>query len=393
MSNILILFILLLNVVLFHYEKEGFFVLDKIQRYSYPILIALIEAIFIIIIIKSVYEQPIIDLEYNIKKFQLGELKGNEIKLKKSANPHLNYIISFFENTLKTLRNIKDEFLHGKEIKSEVELAKEIQAKLLDKKVMDIPSLNVIARSKPAWEIGGDSYDVINEKNNYYIYVGDATGHWVGAGFIMMMVNALISGFSKIFVSWAQILTHTNAILKPRVKANLLMTLLLIRWNEAEKRIFMTGAWHENLIVYKQSLKKCFKIKSWWVALGMIKDITKLIKEKEIQIELNDIVILYSDGITEAINQGKKDGNEERFEEERLIHAIEAAPNVMGKDYKNATNVFNNISIELSKFMGYKHTQLDDITLVVAHYRWESYNIDEDKEQNIPEDLITEWHW
>jgi len=43
--------------------------------------------------------------------------------------------------------------------------------------------------------------------------------------------------------------------------------------------------------------------------------------------------------------------------------------------------------------MGYKHIQLDDITLVVAHYRGEAYNIEEDKEQNIPEDLITEWHW
>jgi hypothetical protein len=56
----------------------------------------------------------------------------------------------------------------------------------------------------------------------------------------MMMVNALISGFTKNYTSGSQILIEVNRILKPRVKANLLMTMLLVRWNELEKRFFMT---------------------------------------------------------------------------------------------------------------------------------------------------------
>jgi serine phosphatase RsbU (regulator of sigma subunit) len=76
------------------------------------------------------------------------------------------------------------------------------------------------------------------------------------------MVNALISGFSKIFKSGAQILANTNEILKPRVKSNILMTILMLRWNEAEKRLFMSGAGHEYLIVYKHALKRCFLVKS-----------------------------------------------------------------------------------------------------------------------------------
>ncbi|USN59280.1 MAG: serine/threonine-protein phosphatase [Candidatus Peribacteria bacterium] len=189
----------------------------------------------------------------------------------------------------------------------------EIQEKILTKKMISIPSLDIVARSKPAAEIGGDSYDIIQSNDNYYIYVGDATGHGVGAGFIMMMVNALVSGFSKTFTSGAHILTSTNEILKPRVKANLLMSLLLVRWNESEKRLFMTGAGHEYLIIYKHALGKCFKIKSGGVALGMIKNIEKLVKEQEIRFEPNDIIVLYSDGITESINTNQKDGNEEMF--------------------------------------------------------------------------------
>jgi hypothetical protein len=56
----------------------------------------------------------------------------------------------------------------------------------------------------------------------------------------MVMVNALVSGFSKIFKSGAIILSKTNEELKPRVKASLLMSMLLLRWDEAEKRLFMT---------------------------------------------------------------------------------------------------------------------------------------------------------
>ena len=55
----------------------------------------------------------------------------------------------------------------------------------------------------------------------------------------------------------------------------------------------------------------------------MIKDINKLLKDQEIKFEKNDVIVLYSDGITECINQPKKDGNEQMFGEERLISAIE----------------------------------------------------------------------
>jgi hypothetical protein len=55
-----------------------------------------------------------------------------------------------------------------------------------------------------------------------------------------MIVNALVSAFSKIIINSAEILSNTNIILKPRVKSNMLMTLLMVRWDEKEKKMFMT---------------------------------------------------------------------------------------------------------------------------------------------------------
>lgn len=390
--NITILMLLLSNVLLVLFLNSNKELMDE---FGYPILISifLVEAFFIMALIHTAYKSPIDDLNEHINDFITGKNKWAAINIKTNyANPNIKYVLKFFDVILNSLKNIKEEFMSGKAIKWEVQLATELQEKLLNKKLETIPSIDIVAKSKPAWEIGWDSYDVIKEWENYYVYVWDATGHWVGAWFVMVMVNALVSGFVKIFKSGSQILAHTNEILKPRVKSNILMTLLMVRWNEMEKRFFMTGAGHEYLIIYKNSQKKCFLVKSGWLALGMTKNVHKILKEQEIKFEKDDIAILYTDGITEAINQNKKDGNEQMFGEQRLKEAVEKAPNLPWQERKSARSVFNNITIELSKFMGYKHVQLDDITLVVMHYRWEKPVVD-DFSENIGKDFLAERYW
>ena len=58
----------------------------------------------------------------------------------------------------------------------------------------------------------------------------------------------------------------------------------------------------------------------------MTKNIHKILKEQEIKFEKNDIVVLYTDGITESLNRRLKDGNEVMFGEQRLIESIENSP-------------------------------------------------------------------
>lgn len=383
-----IILILLSNILTFEYIIK-----IPVIWFAWEIGLLFIEALIIISLIKNFYQSPIDELNKHINEFISWESKWEKININTNySNPNIKHILKFFDVILDSLKNIKDEFISGKAIKSEVQLATELQEKLLYKKFEKVPSLDVVAKSKPAWEVGWDSYDVIREWDNFYIYVWDATGHWVWAWFVMVMTNALVSWFAKIFKSWSQILAHTNEILKPRIKSNILMTVLMVRWNELEKRFFMTWAWHEYLMVYKQAQKKCFLVKSWWLALGMTKNVHKILKEQEIKFEKNDIAVLYTDGITEAINQNIKDGNEQMFWETRLKESIEKAPNLPGTDIKTARSVFNNITIDLSKFMWYKHVQLDDVTLVVIHYKWDQI-IENDIPAEIPKDFITERDW
>jgi len=390
--NIFILLIALLNFILMFFYWDIKIAIEYKAIILFFILI--IESIFIIYIINKYYTYPIKQIKYHIQKFLVWDKKTKDIiDINISKEENIIYIINFFNQTLSTLSNIKQEFIRWKEIRWEVEIWRELQEKMINKTLIKIPSLNIIAKSRPAREIWWDSYDIINSWDNYYIYIWDATWHWVWAWFIMVMINALIDGFSRIFNDWSKILYETNNVLKPRVKSNLLMTMLLLRWNEKEKKIFMTWAGHEFLLIYSQRDKKCYKIKSWWVALWMTKNIDKLIKENQIRFEENDIIVLYSDGITEAINKSKKDWSEQRFWEERLVQTIESSPNIIWKDYKSAELVFKNITIELSKFMWYKYVQLDDITLVCIQYKTNNWDDNNNWDWELKKEFITEWNW
>ncbi len=360
-----------------------YFKLFIVEHFWIVMTVLSLQLLAIFIVAYTTLISPINRLKKEIALFLTGGKKGSQLALI-SRNPEMRFIIGFFNKSLEILKNFKEELQSGKVLRSEVELAAEIQKHILSKTHVSLSSMDIVANSKSASEVGGDSYDIIQRGDNHFVYLGDVTGHGVASGFVMMIVNALISAFSKVLVSGAEILADTNEILKPRVVSNMLMTLLLVRWNEKERKMYMTGAGHEYLIVYKKNQKKAFKVKSGGIALGMTKNISKVVKEMQIDIEPGDVIVLYTDGITEARHSAAQ--NSTMFGIDRLVETVEATP------LKTAQGVFNHITIELSKFMGYNHRQFDDITLIVMHYKWDEI-IEQNVSSEISAEFITEWNW
>jgi sigma-B regulation protein RsbU (phosphoserine phosphatase) len=116
----------------------------------------------------------------------------------------------------------------------------------------------------------------------------------------------------------------------------------------------------------------------------MTKNISKILKETQIAVERDDMIVLYTDGITEARN-GKNE-SDMMLGIDRLMDIIETTST------KTAQGVFNTITMELSKFMGYGHRQFDDITLICMHYRGDRI-IENNVSPDIPPQFITEWNW
>ena len=94
----------------------------------------------------------------------------------------------------------------------------------------------------------------------------------------------------------------------------------VIRWDENTKSMYYTGAGHEHLLVYKSKENKVYKVKTGGVALGMVKDSSKILKEQQIAFDPNDIIILYTDGITEA--RYRSDQNGILFGIDRIVESV-----------------------------------------------------------------------
>jgi serine phosphatase RsbU (regulator of sigma subunit) len=356
---------------------------------EWPILSAVIIMLglpLIYFVVYKAYIKPIQDLNRNISRFMTGIDEEPDL-VADTWSKWMNNVISFFIKSLQILGVFKQELRDGRKLRSEVEIASEIQKHVIASEETIVPSLDIALSSTPASEVWGDSLDIIPWKNsNYYIYIWDVTGHGVPSGFVMMMVNALVSAFVASEESSARVMSETNRILKPRIKQNMMMSSVMLRWNDTTKSLYYTWAWHEFILVYSHREDKVFKIKSGGVALGMVRDAAHLYKEQQIRFEPGDVVILYTDGITEARYHSEQ--NWLLFGIDRIVESVMKTGN------KTAENIFRQITIDLSAHMGYKHRQFDDITLMVARYNSTGAG---STLSNIPNNInptnITEWNW
>lgn len=339
--------------------------------------------------IYKAYIYPIEELKQWIAKFHTWVDSVPNL-IPNSWSRGMNDIITFFQKSLKILSVFRDEIRSGRQLKSEVEIASEIQKQALDKTEDIMPGLTLATGICSASEVGWDSMDVVKWQNwNYYFYIGDVTGHWVASGFVMMMVNALISAFSQNLLSGAEILAETNKILKPRIKQNMMMTAVMLRWDSENKKIFYTGAGHEFILIYKAKEQQIYKIKTGWVALGMMKNISKALKEQQIPFENWDLIILYTDWVTEA--RYRSEQNWMLFGVDRITASIMS----LTPATRNPENVFRKLTLDLSAFMWYKYIQYDDITFAVIGFtpQWEESVIMTDIASRIDQTSITEWNW
>lgn len=262
----------------------------------------------------------------------------------------------FFNDVTKNIEHISHQVEEGKRISEELSVASDIQKKVLPTTIPAVPGLTIFGKTRPATEVGGDSFDIIpTASKNTLIYIGDVTGHGLPAALIMVMVNMLVRALSDIHTSGYDIMINTNRILKQRIDQRRFMTCILLRWSGQENKMYYTGCGHEHILIYRKKGATCEVKQTGGIALGMVADVSKIIKEELIPLEPGDSVILYSDGIIEAKNM-----TGEMFGIDRLKKTVEQYASTATPE-----ELFTNISKDFGVFVG-EQVQADDITLIVV---------------------------
>lgn len=266
----------------------------------------------------------------------------------------------FFNEITQDLEKISYDVKERRRMSSELDIASNIQRDVLPKEAPEAPGLDVVAKTRSAAEVGGDTFDFLTsaDGNQVFIYIGDVTGHGVPAGLIMMMVDTIVTSMVYQGVSNGQeLIAHTNYLLFPRISSRLFMTSVMLRWDKLNQQMYYTGAGHEHILIYRKKTEEVEAIASGGIALGMIPDVGKIVQEKPISLEIGDCLVLYTDGVTEAKNQ-----TDEMYGLERIQKALKK------NGYKPSVEaVFDGITKDFSDFVE-EYVQVDDITMIVIKY-------------------------
>lgn len=311
-------------------------------------------ALYVLLVFLLEFARPVRVILKQMKALLAGKKYK---KIYTGRNDEIGVIAHFFNEVTTSFEKVSLEIREGKRMLNELEIASSIQRAILPPQNPKVPGLDIDAKTRPAAELGGDVFDFITVGDNTFIYIGDVTGHGVPAAIVMTMVNTLIRALSELYKSGYEIVTQANRQVKNRIKSTMFMTLLLFKWDHKAQKMTYTGAGHEHVMVYKAGIGKCVVTKTGGIALGMVPDNTKLIKEIDLPLDKDDVVILYSDGLTEGRNMVG-----EMYGLDRLVKAVEQYCPSYGSD-----GIVHHIALDYSRFVQ-DHVQDDDVTLIAMKF-------------------------
>lgn len=245
-------------------------------------------------------------------------------------------------------------YLEEKELlqyREEMKLASEIQTRLLPKSQPELIGYKIAGKSVPASEVGGDFYDFISiDNNNLAFCLGDVSGKGIPAALLMANLQSVLRGQTLTGNSCKECVTLANNILYHNTASNKFATLFYGTIDISNHELTYCNAGH-NMPLYLSSDNKITPLESGGMAAGIMPWIPY--EEIIMSFKSGDLMILFSDGITEAMNS-----KDEEFGEERLINLVTGNRNRLPEE------LINIIFKEVNDFSGNK-PQADDMTLVI----------------------------
>ena len=251
-----------------------------------------------------------------------------------------------------------EESIEKERLEKELDVAREIQRKILPLKAPEIPNLQIASVFIPAFEVGGDYYDFfkINESKLGFV-IADVSGKGISAAFIMAEIKGIFESLSKTIETPKDILIQANEILWHTLDSKTFVSAAYGYFDLNKKKLTFARAGHCPLYLLRSDQSKVVKPSGLGLGLSERDYFTINIEEYSVDLQNNDTIVLYTDGVTEAKNDLLED-----FGDKQFLKVLQSNISL------NAEELSNKIIHEISVFSS-GHEQYDDITLVI--FKWQ----------------------
>ncbi|MBI3923869.1 MAG: SpoIIE family protein phosphatase [Armatimonadetes bacterium] len=238
----------------------------------------------------------------------------------------------------------------------ELQIARQIQQQLLPKQCPDIPGFELAALGEVAEEVGGDYYDFFPvDENRLGIVVADVSGKGIPAAMTMAITRSIFRSQSIGNRSAREVVTATNALLYPDLRRDMFVTAFYGILDIRHRSLAWCRAGHEPVIAI-HSAGSMEVLAPSGAALGIADETEfgELIEERQIQFESGDAVLIYTDGITEAMDRSGEEFGLDRLKETMRNNG---APDTAA--------MVQNVEATIRAFVG-TAPQHDDMTMVLV---------------------------
>ena len=250
---------------------------------------------------------------------------------------------------------IYSEANEKKRLDHDLEIARDIQRVLLPAEPPSVNGFEISGINVPARQVSGDYFDYIKvDEDRLGVAIADVSGKGVPASLIMAICRSVLRSQAAQNPSPADVLRKVNRQLYPDIKEDMFISMAYLILDHARNGVTLARAGHDAPLLYKRVSQTVTPLKPPGMVVGIDSGnvFDRITGDFPVPLERDDCLVLYTDGVTEALDT---DGNE--FGVERTVQSVRASAD------NGAQAIVARLIDDLRNFVG-SHPQNDDITLI-----------------------------
>ncbi|MFO7447138.1 MAG: GAF domain-containing SpoIIE family protein phosphatase [Ignavibacteriaceae bacterium] len=285
-------------------------------------------------------------------------LLGKRISKQDYSDADIEFIYSVGSLAIISLENRRlfKEALEKQKMEEELEIARDIQRNLLPHSIPQFSNFDIAAVNLSSKQVGGDYYDIITlDENTFCVTIADVSGKGVPAALLMANLQAFLKTTCKQGMKLDEATGLINDLISENTMDGKFITFFWGVVHNENKTITYVNAGHNPPLLIRNG--KIIKLEKGGIILGVMKTFVPYVSE-QIQLEKDDVIVLFTDGISEAKNIA-----DEEFSDEKL-ETLALSLSIREDSAKPAGELLGSIQREVQAFAA-GTIQSDDITLVI----------------------------
>jgi len=306
------------------------------------------------IVLVSLMMKPVSELTRGVQAISAGDW---DYQIPVKRRNELGQLAATFNRMTRELKTATEQALEQERIKKELQVAQQIQVMLLPKHTPEIEGFSFGSFYRAAKEVGGDYYDFLPVGDHSLgIAVADVCGKGVPAALVMSVARSILKSVAPVRISPADVVIELNNLLRSDLSGGLFITLFYAVVDVKKRTLTFTSAGHNPLLIWHAQRQEfeTLNLEPPCLPLGIDNSslFKRLVQERKVLLKPGDLVILYTDGVTEAMNARR-----EAFELEGLMKSIRKRAG------QSAQAIIRGLEEDLSAHCG-EQNQSDDIAVI-----------------------------